>query len=230
MGLKAKNNLLGVEDMRMGLFSYCNTTSCGECLFKLCGDFNRIDEEEVAIYYNLIFESDEIKEEDKAKLIYEVQWLKQHCNNGLCETCALANVEDCSCFDKEEIIHENFNIVMEKRKELLGYCKKHSCVSCVADGVCNHNVDLNDPDISDYYIEKVYKRALKNTQNHGEDEKTDTKVRTEGKANSENTPSVILENSEENETVIKITSSRKIDSVTIVFAEEKGEKHDGVQK
>lgn len=46
----------------------------------------------------------------------------------------------------------------------------------------------------------------------------------------ENTPSVILENSAENETVIKISSSRKIDSVTIVFAEEKGEKHDGVQK
>lgn len=67
-------------------------------------------------------------------------------------------------------------------------------------------------------------------QNHGEDEKPDTKVRIEGKANLENTPSVILENSAENETVIKISSSRKIDSVTIVFAEEKGEKHDGVQK
>lgn len=67
-------------------------------------------------------------------------------------------------------------------------------------------------------------------QNHGEDEKTDTKVKIEGKADSKNTPSVILENSAENETVIKISSSRKIDSVTIVFAEEKGEKHDGVQK
>lgn len=67
-------------------------------------------------------------------------------------------------------------------------------------------------------------------QNHGEDEETDTKVKIEGKADLENTPAVILENSAENETVIKISSSRKIDSVTIVFAEEKGEKHDGVQK
>lgn len=64
-------------------------------------------------------------------------------------------------------------------------------------------------------------------QNHGEDEKTDTKVKIEGKADSEN---IILENLAENETVIKISSSRKIDSVTIVFAEEKGEKHDDVQK
>ena len=64
-------------------------------------------------------------------------------------------------------------------------------------------------------------------QNHGKDEKTDTKVRIEGKADSEN---IILEISAENETVIKISSNRKIDSVTIVFAEEKGEKHDGVQK
>ena len=67
-------------------------------------------------------------------------------------------------------------------------------------------------------------------QNHGEDEKTDTKVKIEGEADSENTPSIILENSAENETVIKISSSRKIDSVTIVFAEEKGENGNGVQK
>lgn len=229
MGLATKNNLLGIEDMRMRLFSYCNTTSCGECLFKLCGDFNQIDGEEVTIYYKLIFESDGMKEEDKARLIYEIQWLKQHCYNG-CKNCALVGTRDCSCFDKEEIIHRNFDAIMKKRKEILEYCKKHSCVSCAANDICNRNIDLDDPEVSDSYIEGVYKKALKNVQNHGEDEETDTKVKIEGKADLKNTPAVILENSAENETVIKISSSRKIDSVTIVFAEEKGEKHDGVQK
>lgn len=229
MGLATKNNLLGIEDMRMRLFSYCNTTSCGECLFKLCGDFNQIDGEEVTIYYKLIFESDGMKEEDKARLIYEIQWLKQHCNNA-CKSCALDNIEGCSCFNEEEIIHRNFDAIMKKRKELLEYCKKHSCVSCAANDICNRNINLGEPDVADSYIERVYKKALKNVQNHGEDEKTDTKVKIEGKADLENTPSIILENSAENETVIKISSSRKIDSVTIVFAEEKGENGNGVQK
>lgn len=35
MGLKATNNLLGIEDMRQELISYCKATSCGGCLFKL---------------------------------------------------------------------------------------------------------------------------------------------------------------------------------------------------
>lgn len=229
MGLKATNNLLGIEDMRQELISYCRTTSCGECLFKSCCDFNRIDEEEIEIYYALIFETDEMEREDKKELIYEIQWLKQHCYNG-CENCALVDVRDCFYFNKEEIIHRNFDAIMKKREELLEYCKKHSCVSCAANDICNRNIDLGEPDVSDPYIERVYKKALKNVQNHGEGEKTDTKVRIEGKVDSKNTPSVILENSAENETVIKISSSRKIDSVTIVFAEEKGKKHDGVQK
>lgn len=230
MGLKATNNLLGIEDMRQELISYCKATSCGGCLFKLlCCDFNSMDEEEIEIYYALIFETDEMEREDKKELIYEIQWLKQHCYNG-CKNCDLVGVRDCSCFDKEEIIHRNFDAIMKKRKEILEYCKKHSCVSCAANDICNRNIDLDEPEVSDSYIERVYKKALKNVQNHGEDEKPDTKVRIEGKADLENTPSVILENSAENETVIKISSSRKIDSVTIVFAEEKGEKHDGVQK
>ena len=230
MGLKATNNLLGIEDMRQELISYCKATSCGGCLFKwLYCNFNRIDEEEIGIYYAIIFETDEMKREDKKNLIYEMQWIKQHCNN-VCKTCALVDIEDCSCFDKEEIIHRNFDIVMKKRKELLEHCKKRSCVSCGANNICDRSIDLDRPDISDYYIGKVYKKALENVQNHGKDEKTDTKVRIEGRADSENTPSVILENSAENETVIKISSSRKIDSVTIVFVEEKGEKHGGVQK
>lgn len=224
MGLKATNNLLGIEDMREELFSYCRATPCVDCLFKLPCDFYDMDEEEIEIYYALIFETDEMKREDKAKLIYEVQWLKQHCHRG-CENCALIDVEDCSCFDKEEIIHRNLDIVMKKRKELLEHCKKRSCVSCGANNICDRSIELDSPDISDYYIGKVYKKALENVQNHGKDEKTDTKVRIEGKADSENTPSVILENSAENETGIKISSSRKIDSVTIVFAEEKGEKN-----
>lgn len=123
MGLKATNNLLGIEDMRQKLISYCKATSCGGCLFKwLYCNFNRIDEEEIGIYYALIFETDEMKREDKKNLIYEMQWLKQHCNN-VCETCALVDIEDCSCFDKEEIIHRNLDIVMKKRKELLEHCK-----------------------------------------------------------------------------------------------------------
>ena len=170
-----------------------------------------------------------MEREDKKELIYEIQWLKQHCYNG-CETCALVDIRNCSCFDKEETIHRNFDAVMKKRKELLEYCKKHSCVSCDANNICNHNINLGDPDVSDSYIERVCKKALKDVQNHGEDEKTDTKVKIEGEADSENTPSIILENSAENETVIKISSSRKIDSVTIVFAEEKGENGNGVQK
>lgn len=230
MGLKATNNLLGIEDMRQELISYCKATSCGGCLFKLlCCDFNSMDEEEIEIYYALIFETDEMEREDKKELIYEIQWLKQHYYNG-CKNCALVDVRDCSCFDKEEIIHRNFDAIMKKRKEILEYCKKHSCVSCAANDICNRNINLGEPDVADSYIERVCKKALKDVQNHGEDEKPDTKVRIEGKANLENTPSVILENSAENETVIKISSSRKIDSVTIVFAEEKGEKHDGVQK
>lgn len=229
MGLKATNNLLGIENMREELFSYCRVNSCGECLFKLSCNFYNMDEEEIEIYYALIFETDEMEREDKKELIYEIQWLKQHCYNG-CENCALVDVRNCSCFDKEETIHRNFDAIMKKRKELLEYCKKHSCVSCDANNICNHNINLGDPDVSDSYIERVCKKALKDVQNHGEDEKTDTKVKIEGEADSENTPSVILENSAENETVIKISSSRKIDSVTIVFAEEKGEKHDGVQK
>lgn len=229
MGLKATCSLLGLEDMRRELFLYCNNTSCEECLFELYGNFNQIDEEEVIIYYKLIFESDEMKEEDKAKLIYEIQWLKQHCHNS-CKACALANIEECTCFDKKEIIHRNFDIVMKKRKELLGYCKNHNCASCGADNICINSPDFDDPDISDYYIGKVYKRALKNTQNYEEDKKTDTKVRIEGKSDSENTSSVLLENPEENEIVIKISSSRKIDSVTIVFAEEKGEEQNDMQK
>ena len=229
MGLKATNNLLGIDDMRQELISYCNATPYEECLIKFCRDFNYIDDEEVEIYYALVFETEEIEKKDKAKLIYEIQWLKLHCHGG-CETCALVDFEDCSCFDKEEVIHRNFDIVMKKRKELSEYCKKHSCVSCGADNICINSIDFDDPDISDYYIRKVYRKALKNVQNHGKDEKTDTKVRIEGKADSEDTPSVILGNSAENETVIKISSSRKIDSVTIVFAEEKGEKHDDVQK
>lgn len=45
MGLKATNNLLGIEDMRQELISYCKATSCGGCLFKLlCCDFNSMDE------------------------------------------------------------------------------------------------------------------------------------------------------------------------------------------
>lgn len=230
MGLKATNNLLEIEDMRQELISYCKATSCGECLFKLSRcDFNRMDEEEIEIYYALIFETDEMKREDKKNLIYEMQWLKQHCNNR-CKACALVDIEDCSCFDKEEIIHRNFDIVMKKRKELLEHCKKRSCVSCGANNICDRSIDLDGPDVSDSYIEKVRKKALKNVQNHEEDEKTDTKVKIEGKADSKNTPSVILEDSAENETVIKISSSRKIDSVTIVFAEEKGENGNGVQK
>ena len=230
MGLKATNNLLGIEDMRQELISYCKATSCGGCLFKLlCCDFNSMDEEEIEIYYALIFETDEMERKDKKELIYEIQWLKQHCYNG-CKNCALVDVRDCSCFDKKEIIHRNFDAIMKKRKEILEYCKKHSCVGCAANDICNRNIDLDEPEVSDSYIERVYKKALKNVQNHGEDEKTDTKVKIEGKADLENTPSIILENSAENETVIKISSSRKIDSVTIVFAEEKGEKHDGVQK
>lgn len=229
MGLKATNNLLGIEDMREELFSYCRATPCVDCLFKLPCDFYDMDEEEIEIYYALIFETDEMKREDKAKLIYEVQWIKQHCHRG-CENCALIDVEDCSCFDKEEIIHRNFDAIMKKREELLECCKKHSCISCAANDICNHHIDLGEPGVTDSYIEKVCKKALKNVQNHGEDEETDTKVKIEGKADLENTPAVILENSAENETVIKISSSRKIDSVTIVFAEEKGEKHDGVQK
>ena len=121
-------------------------------------------------------------------------------------------------------------LFIEKRKELLEYCKKHSCVSCAANDICNRNINLGEPDVADSYIERVCKKALKDVQNHGEDEKTDTKVKIEGEADSENTPSIILENSAENETVIKISSSRKIDSVTIVFAEEKGENGNGVQK
>lgn len=230
MGLKATNNLLGIEDMRQELISYCRTTSCGECLFKSCCDFNRIDEEEIEMYYSLIFETSEMSEEDKVKLVYEVQWLKEHCDKMICSECALGNAKSCGRFDKEEIIHRNFDAIMEKRKELLGYCKKHSCVSCTADNICNRNIDFDDPDVSDSYIERVYKKALKNVQNHGEGEKTDTKVRIESKADSENTPSVILENSAEDETVIRISSSRKIDSITIVFAEEKGENGNGVQK
>lgn len=229
MGLKTINNLLGIEDMRQNLFSYCRSTSCGKCLFKLSCNFYDMDEEEIEIYYALIFETDEMKREDKMKLIYEVQWLKQHCDRG-CENCALVDVGDCSCFDKEEIIHRNFDAIMKKREELLEYCKKHSCIGCAANDICNRNIYLDDPDVSDSYIEKVRKKALKNVQNHEEDEKTDTKVKIEGKVDSENTPSVILENSAENETVIKISSSRKIDSVTIVFAEEKGENGNGAQK
>ena len=80
MGLKATNNLLGIEDMREELFSYCRATLCGKCFFKLSCNFYDMDEEEIEIYYALIFETDEMKREDKAKLIYEVQWLKQHCN------------------------------------------------------------------------------------------------------------------------------------------------------
>lgn len=230
MGLKATNNLLGIEDMRRELFSYCNTTLCEECLFEFCCDFNRIDEEEIEMYYALIFETDEMEEEDKAELIYEIQWLKEHCNNQTCSDCALSGIVDCSCFDNEEIIHRNFNTVMEKRKELIEYCEKHDCVFCGASDICSHNMDVVNLNISDTYIEMIKKKALKNGQNHGEDEKTDTKVIVEGKSDSGNNPSVILKNPTENETVIKISSSRKIDSVTIVFAEEKGEKGDGVQK
>ena len=83
MGLKATNNLLGIEDMRQELISYCKATSCGGCLFKLlCCDFNSMDEEEIEIYYALIFETDEMEREDKKELIYKIQWLKQHCYNG----------------------------------------------------------------------------------------------------------------------------------------------------
>lgn len=230
MGLKATCSLLGLEDMRRELFLYCNNTSCEECLFEFCCDFNRIDEEEIEMYYALIFETDEMEKEDKAELIYEIQWLKAHCNNQTCSDCALSGIVDCSCFDNEEIIHRNFNTVMGKRKELVEYCEKHDCIFCGASDICSHNMDIVNLNISDTYIEMVKKKALKTGQNHGEDEKPDIKVKTEGKANSGNTPSVILENPEENEIVIKISSSRKIDSVTIVFAEEKGEEQNDMQK
>lgn len=152
MGLKATNNLLGIEDMRQELISYCTATSCGECLFKLLRcDFNSMDEEEIEMYYALIFETDEMEKEDKKNLIYEIQWLKQHCYNG-CENCALVDVLDCSFFNKEEIIHRNFDAIMKKREELLKYCKKHSCVSCAANDICNRNIDLDDPDVSDSKI------------------------------------------------------------------------------
>lgn len=161
MGLKATNNLLGIEDMRQELISYCKATSCGGCLFKLlCCDFNSMDEEEIEIYYALIFETDEMEREDKKELIYEIQWLKQHCYNG-CKNCALVDVRDCSCFDKEEIIHRNFDAIMKKRKEILEYCKKHSCVSCAANDICNRNINLGEPDVADSYIERVCKKALK---------------------------------------------------------------------
>ena len=144
MVLKAMNNLLGIEDMRRELFSYCKKTPCEECLFKFCTDFNHMDEEEIEIYYTLIFETDEIKREDKAKLIYEIQWLKEHCSNVKCCDCVFNDTVDCSCFDKEEIIHRNFNVVMEKRKELLKYCKKHSCVNCGAIDICNRSTDIEN--------------------------------------------------------------------------------------
>ena len=44
MGLKATNNLLGIENMREELFSYCRVNSCGECLFKLSCNFYNMDE------------------------------------------------------------------------------------------------------------------------------------------------------------------------------------------
>ena len=75
MGLKAMNNLLGIEGMREELFSYCRVDSCGECLFKLSCNFCNMDEEEIEIYYALIFETDEMEREDKKELIYEIQWL-----------------------------------------------------------------------------------------------------------------------------------------------------------
>ena len=49
MGLKAMNNLLGIEGMREELFSYCRVNSCGECLFKLSCNFCNMDEEEIEI-------------------------------------------------------------------------------------------------------------------------------------------------------------------------------------
>lgn len=33
------------------------------------------------------------------------------------KNCALVDVRDCSCFDKEEIIHRNFDAIMKREKK-----------------------------------------------------------------------------------------------------------------